>query len=112
MADRMMTNECLFEYYGEVYSLDCWKSPSGRLGQLFRSTVYLLSYQFILNRKSTRTVSAVGFNFIVRPTDFHPKLFFTGEFFSKLIGTLDLCGKRVVEVRMGSGILALTGGKV
>lgn len=73
----------------------------------FRRTVHYVSHKFILNRRSTCTVRTVGFVLAVPATVFDPKLFLTGAFFAKFIGTLDLCGKRVADIGTGSGILAL-----
>ena len=42
-----------------------------------------------------------------RPADGHPCYFITSEFFASFIDRLDLNGKRVADVGMGSGILAL-----
>src|ERR1700722_16800007 len=83
-----------------------WKAPPGRLRRIFRNTVHYLSHKFILNRRCTRWVSAAGFRLAVYPTVFHPKLFLTSEFFARFLATIDLAGKRVVDVGTASGILA------
>ena len=107
MPSETMTNEQLVEFSRDIYGLGRWKAPPGRFRRLLRNTVHYLSYKFILNRRSTRTVRAAGFRLVVRPTVFHPKVFLTSEFFAKFIGTLDLSGKRVADVGTGSGTLAL-----
>jgi methylase of polypeptide subunit release factors len=44
---------------------------------------------------------------IVRPTVFHPGYFLTSERFAGFIETLDLRGKRVIDVGTGTGVLAI-----
>jgi methylase of polypeptide subunit release factors len=74
---------------------------------MVRSTIHLLSYHFILKRRGTRTTRAAGFQLVVHPTVFHPRIFLTSEFFADFIGRQDLHSKRVIDVGTGSGILAL-----
>src|SRR5215468_9217484 len=81
--------------------------PQTRSKRLLRSTIYVLSYHFILKRRKTTVVRAAGFRLTVRPTVFHPRYFLTSEFFAKFLSGIDLVGKRVADVGTGSGILAL-----
>jgi release factor glutamine methyltransferase len=82
-------------------------APLSLTRRLLRGTIHLLSYHFILKRRSIRVTRAAGFRLTVRPTVFHPRYFITSEYFAGIIGRLDLAGKRVADVGTGSGILAL-----
>jgi predicted nicotinamide N-methyase len=44
---------------------------------------------------------------IVRPTVFHPRYFISSRRFAEFIDTLNLGGKRVLDVGTGTGILAI-----
>jgi release factor glutamine methyltransferase len=75
--------------------------------QLLRSTIYVLSYHFILKRRRSTVARVAGFRLTVRPTVFHPRYFLTSKFFAKFVSGIDMVGKRVADVGTGSGILAL-----
>src|SRR6476659_6065750 len=70
-----------------------------------RKFIHFFSYHLILKRNRSTTVRVAGLRLTVRPTVFHPGYFLTSAFFAEFIGTLDLAGKRVVDVGTGSGIL-------
>jgi release factor glutamine methyltransferase len=82
-------------------------APQSRFKRALRNVTHLLSYHFILKRRRTTVVRAAGFELVVRPTVFHPRIFLTSEFFAAFVARLDLVGKRVADVGTGSGILAL-----
>ena len=86
----------------DSYSL--WK-------KVFRHAVHWVSYNFILKRRKVRNVRVGDLRLHVPPGVFHPGIFVTSRMFARFIRTLDLRGKRVVEVGTGSGILAISAGK-
>ncbi len=82
-------------------------APSSGIKRFVRNVTHLLSYHFILKRRRTTVVRAAGFELVVRPTVFHPRIFLTSEFFAAFVARLDLNGKRVADVGTGTGIIAL-----
>ena len=91
----------------DVNALERATLPPSRSKQLLRKAIHLLSYHFILKRRRTTVARVAGFRLTVRPTVFHPRYFFTSEFFANFLSDIDLTGKRVADVGTGSGILAL-----
>lgn len=73
-----------------------------------RRVIHFASYNFVLKRRSTRTVRADGFRLTVRPTVFHPRYFIASEYFSRFVTQLDLRDRSVVDVGTGTGIIALS----
>ncbi|MBX9777547.1 MAG: methyltransferase [Xanthobacteraceae bacterium] len=73
-----------------------------------RRAIHFASYNFVLNRRSTRTVRADGFRLVVRPTVFHPRYFVASEYFSRFVTQLNLRDLNVLDVGTGTGIIALS----
>ena len=93
--------------FARISASDSYSLPK----KIFRSTVHWLSYTFILKSRKPREVKVDDLRLHVPPDVFHPGIFITSGMFAKFIRTLDLRGKRVVEVGTGSGILAISAGK-
>jgi methylase of polypeptide subunit release factors len=72
-----------------------------------RSTIHFFSYHLVMRRRTVWRTQAAGMKLAVRPTVFHPGYFISSERFADFIGTLDLRGKRTLDVGAGTGILAI-----
>ena len=81
--------------------------PNWRAASL-RRAIHFASYNFVLNRRRTRTVRADGFRLTVRPTVFHPRYFVASEYFSRFVTQLNLRDRNVLDVGTGTGIIALS----
>ena len=73
-----------------------------------RRAIHFASYNFVSNRRSTRTVRADGFRLTVRPTVFHPRFFIASEYLSRFVTQLNLRDLNVLDVGTGTGIIALS----
>src|SRR6202521_1347372 len=88
-------------------------TQSARKGpkRVLERELHLLAYPLILKRPTPRRVCVAGLQLTVGPTVFDPRFFLTSKFFAEFILSLDLSGKRVVDVGAGSGILSLAAAK-
>lgn len=79
------------------------------LPSIARRIYHSLAYPLYARPKLNRTdqVDLLGFSFIVPPTVFHPKLYFTSKYMGEYLGSLDLRSRQVLEIGCGSGILSL-----
>jgi methylase of polypeptide subunit release factors len=76
--------------------------------RILRRAIHFASYNFVLNRRTTRTVRADGFRLTVRPTVFHPRFFIASEYFSRFVTQLNLRDLDVLDVGTSTGIIALS----
>jgi release factor glutamine methyltransferase len=79
------------------------------LSSRLRRARHAILYHAYVKRKLSRrdTVRMFGLRLEVPPSVFHPALFFTSRYFARYLNTLDLAGKRGIEVGSGSGMLSL-----
>ena len=82
-------------------------SRHGMFRRNFRKAIHFFAYHLVVRRKDIWRTYVSGISLEVRPTVFHPRYFLSSARFVDFINTLDLCGKRVVDVGTGSGILAI-----
>jgi release factor glutamine methyltransferase len=77
--------------------------------RLLRRLLFLGAYFGWVKHTMTRSVSirSLGFSIMVPPTVFHPRFYFTSKFLAEYISTLQLAGRKVLDVGCGSGILSL-----
>ncbi len=77
--------------------------------QLLRRVVFQIFYHLYVKPRMKRTVttSVRGHPFVVYPSVFHPSLFLSSKIFVDFITTLDLNGKKVLDMGTGSGVLAV-----
>jgi len=83
------------------------RDPGGVVQRLLRTTIHFFSYHLVMRRRAAWRTRVAGFQFVVRPTVFHPGYFISSARFVDFIDCLDLRGKRVLDVGTGSGILAM-----
>jgi len=93
---------------GGVYEVEIKPSLPRRI---FRKLVHFFSYHFILNRPRVASTKVSGLLLTVQPSVFHPKIFLTSKFFADFLQSMNLEGKRAVDIGTGSGILALSAAK-
>jgi release factor glutamine methyltransferase len=100
--------------WGSVTVVETIELGLGRSGarasgikRVMRRITHFFAYHLSLKQRRTRKVRVAGFDLVVRPTVFNPRVFVTSGFFAAFIDRLDLRGKRVVDLGTGSGILAL-----
>ncbi len=80
---------------------------NGLLRRVLRATIHFFAYHLVMRRRTVWRTQAAGMKLAVRPTVFHPGYFISSERFADFIGTLDLRGKRTLDVGAGTGILAI-----
>lgn len=76
-----------------------------RLGRLFHPVLLRLWLRFARDRELVTTID--GMRVVVLPSVFHPKFFGSSRIFSDYLRTLELAGKRFLDLGTGSGILGL-----
>ena len=76
-----------------------------RLGRLLHPILLRLWLRFARDRELSTTID--GLRLTVLPGVFHPKFFGSSKIFADYVATLDLAGKRFLDLGTGSGILGL-----
>jgi release factor glutamine methyltransferase len=76
-----------------------------RLGRVLHPVLLRLWLRFARDRELTTTID--GLRLVVLPSVFHPRFFGSSKIFADYLRTLDLAGKRVLDLGTGSGILGL-----
>jgi release factor glutamine methyltransferase len=76
-----------------------------RLGRLLHPVLLRLWLRFARDREMVTTIH--GIQLVVPPTVFHPRFFGSSKIFADYLQTLDLAGKRFLDLGTGSGIIGL-----
>ncbi len=74
-----------------------------------RRFLFLMAFHLYAKKKMHREdrISLFGFDLIIPPTVFHPRLYFTSRVLSEFITALTLESKTFLDVGCGSGIISL-----
>jgi methylase of polypeptide subunit release factors len=76
-----------------------------RLGRLLHPVLLRLWMRFARDREMVTNIH--GIQLVVPPTVFHPRFFGSSRIFADYLLTLDLAGKRFLDLGTGSGIIGL-----
>ena len=76
-----------------------------RLGRLFHPVLLRLWLRFARDRELVTHID--GLRLVVLPGVFHPRFFGSSKIFAEYLKTMDLAGKRFLDLGAGSGILGL-----
>jgi release factor glutamine methyltransferase len=92
-----------------ISSIEIQPPPLSAFMKVLRRLLFLTAYFGWVKHTMSRSVStsSLGFSLTIPPTVFHPRFYFTSEFFGEYISTLHLDGKNVLDIGCGSGILSL-----
>lgn len=76
---------------------------------LLRSALHDVLYHSYVKSRMRREVTTTILQrpFLVVPTVFHPRFYYSSRIFVNFIRTLDLVGKKVLDMGTGSGVLAV-----